>query len=533
MIANKTKNRYISILAFLTLLNVFAQRRPNIIFIMSDDHAQNAISAYDGRFNSTPNIDRIAKEGAIFKNSFVSNSICGPSRAVMLTGKHSFCNGKPDNVVKSFDWNQDNFVKRLQKNGYQTALVGKIHLKGAPQGFDYWSIIPGQGDYYNPNFIENGKRKKIHGHITPITTQLALNWLKKRDIEKPFVLLYHQKAPHRPWMPAPKHFKTFAGKKFEIPSNFFDNYKGREAAATSEMEIFNHMDLVYDLKMKDSAKEIFAQKHLYASYLRMFNRMDDAQKEKWNAHYDTIINHFKAKKLTGKALAKWKYNRYMQDYLACIQSVDDGVGQILDYLDEENIADNTIVVYTSDQGFYLGEHGWFDKRFMYEESMRTPLLIRYPEKIKPNTVVTKMVQNIDYAPTLLDYAGVEIPENMQGLSFRKLVKNPTTKWRDALYYTYYEYPAEHHVLRHYGIRTERYKLIHFYYDIDIWELYDLQKDPKEMKNIYNDTAYKNIRKQLHKKLRSIRKKYGDSDENDQKLLKNYLKIKADRLQKHK
>lgn len=526
------KERGFAALMIFIALTVTAQQRPNIIFIMSDDHAQKAISAYDGSLNSTPNIDRIAKEGAIFSNSFVCNSICSPSRAVMLTGKHSIHNGKVDNVVQSFDWSQDNFIKRLRAVGYQTALVGKIHLNGMPQGFDYSAVIPGQGDYYNPDFIENGKRRRIKGHITPITTQLALQWLEKRNKNKPFVLLYHQKAPHRPWMPEPKHFKTFEGKQFPLPNNFFDDFNNRQAAATHEMGIgASHIDLVYDLKLNDKEATIPSIPHLRKAFNRMYNRMDAAQKAVWDAYYDPIIADFKRKNLQGRALAVWKYNRYLQDYLACIQSVDEGVGQVLDYLDDNNLTENTIVVYTSDQGFYLGEHGWFDKRFMYEESLRTPFLMRYPKKIKPNTVVEKMIQNIDYAPTLLSYAGVQVPNDIQGLSFKKILENPTATWRDAIYYTYYEFPAEHHVPRHYGIRTQRYKLIHFYYDVDVWELYDLQKDPQEMNNLYDQPSYAKIQAMMHQKLIATRQKYGDSTEKDRALLEKYLAIKRVRATK--
>ncbi len=502
--------------------NVVSEQ-PNIVFIMSDDHAYQAISAYGYGLNSTPNIDRIAQEGAIFNKSFVTNSICAPSRAVMLTGKHSFINGKVDNI-QSFNWDQDNFAKLLQKNGYQTAMIGKIHLDGLPQGFDYSNVLTGQGQYYNPDFIENGIKKQYQGYVTSITTDIALDWLEnKRKKDKPFLLLYHQKAPHRTWMPEPKYFHLYDDKTFTPPANFFDDYRGREAAAAQEMSIFNDMDVVYDLKMLDKEGEL---KTKYRKWFQgKHDRMDSVQMQAWDDYYDPIIKEFKSSHLKGKDLALWKYNRYMQDYLRCVQSVDDGVGKVLDYLDKNGLSENTIVVYTSDQGFYLGEHGWFDKRFMYEESFRTPLLMKYPKEIKAGTVINKLVQNIDYAPTFLDYAGINIPKDIQGESFRKLVDGEVSEWRDAIYYTYYEFPGEHHVKRHYGVRTDRYKLIHFYYDIDAWELYDLEKDPSEMHNVYDDPEYRIVRKDMLEKLKEIRLKYGDSDELDKSNLERYLKAK--------
>ncbi|MEC3907215.1 sulfatase [Tamlana sp. 2201CG12-4] len=516
-----------NILIFITSCNKTVKKeplkpeRPNIVFIMSDDHAFQAISAYGHGLNKTPNIDRIALEGALFNKGFVTNSICAPSRAAMLTGKHSHINGKVDNL-HAFDWTQDNFAKTLQKVGYQTAMVGKIHMDGLPQGFDYSNVLPGQGHYYNPDFIENGEKKQIYGHATQITTDLALNWLQnKREKDKPFLLLYHQKAPHRPWMPEEKYLDLFDGKTFAPPSNFFDDYQGRLAAEKHEMGIDVHMDLAYDLKLKD--KEETINTRLRKSFENMYNRMDEKQKAAWDAYYDPIIEKFKKDKLSGKELALWKYDRYMKDYLATIQSVDDGVGEVLDYLEANGLTENTIVVYTSDQGFYLGEHGWFDKRFMYEESFRTPMLIRYPKEIKPGTEINQMIQNIDFAPTFLDYAGVDIPKDIQGESFRKVVKGEKVNWRDAIYYTYYEYPGEHNVARHHGVRTKRYKLIHFYYDIDVWELYDLDKDPSEMNNVYNDEAYAEVRIEMHKKLKEVRAKYRDSDELDTKYLNETLK----------
>ncbi len=482
--------------------------RPNILFIMSDDHGYQAISAYGYGLNSTPNIDRIAKEGAIFTRAFVTNSICAPSRAVMLTGKYSHLNGKIDNVG-GFNWDQQSFPKILQQNGYQTALIGKIHLDGLPQGFDYSNVLPGQGDYYNPDFIENGVKKQIPGYVTTLTTKFALDWLKnKRDKTKPFCLLYHQKAPHRNWLPEEKYLNLFEDRDFPFPDNFFDDFNGRGTAAhTQEMGIVKDMMWGHDMKFENDP---YSGKP--TNFMPDILRMDENQRKAWRSAYDKRNEEFIKNKPEGKDLAKWKYQRYLRDYLKCIQSVDDGVGEVLDYLDKNGLTGNTIVVYTSDQGFYLGEHGWFDKRFMYEESYRTPLLIRYPKEIKPGTVVKEMVLNLDYAPTFLNYAGITEPKEMQGESFREVVSGKSVKWRNAIYYHYFEYPGVHAVKRHYGVRTDRYKLIHFYYDIDEWELYDLEKDPHEMKNIYNDPVYADIRKTLHQKLDTLRIKYMDSDE---------------------
>ena len=482
--------------------------RPNILFIMSDDHAYQAISAYGSGLNSTPNIDRISKEGAIFTKAFVTNSICAPSRAVMLTGKFSHLNGKINNVG-GFNWDQMNFPKLLQENGYQTALIGKIHLDGIPQGFNYSNVLPGQGNYYNPDFIENGIKKQYQGYVTTLTTKFALDWLdKKRDKSKPFCLLYHQKAPHRNWLPEEKYLNLYEDRDFPFPDNFFDDYSGRGTAAhTQEMGIVKVMAWGGDMKFENDP---YSGKP--TGFTQNLDRMNDQQRTAWISAYNPRNEEFKKNKPEGRDLAKWKYQRYIRDYLKCIQSVDDGVGEVLDYLDKNGLKENTIVVYTSDQGFYLGEHGWFDKRFMYEESFRTPLLIRYPKEIKPGTVITQMVQNIDYAPTFLNYAGIQSQKEMQGESFRNLLSGKSMIWRDALYYHYYEYPAVHSVKRHYGVRTDRYKLIHFYYDVDEWELYDLEKDPHEMKSVYNDPDYADIQATLHKKLDELRVKYKDSDE---------------------
>ena len=496
---------------------VLVNERPNIIFIMSDDHAYQAISAYGHGLNETPNIDRLANEGAIFTRACVTNSICAPSRAVMLTGKHSFINGKVDNI-QPFNWDQDNFPKLLQANGYQTAMIGKIHLDGLPQGFDYSMVLPGQGQYYNPDFLVNGERKRFEGYCTEIITAEAMDWLKnKREKDKPFCLLYHQKAPHRNWQPAPKYLTLYDDKTFDPPANFFDDYEGRGTAAhTQEMQIDGHAQWGHDFKM------VIDPHGDSTGFHHALERMNDKQREDWHAAYGPKNEAMKIAKLEGKELAKWKYNRYIKDYLRTIKSVDDGVGEVLDYLEENGLAENTIVVYTSDQGFYLGEHGWFDKRFMYEESFRTPLLVRYPKEIKAGTKINNLIQNLDFAPTFLDYVGIATPKEMQGESFRRLVSGETTDFRDAVYYTYYEYPSVHMVKRHYGVANERYKLMHFYYDVDEWELYDLKNDPAEMNSVYGDPEYAEVQKMMHEKLTALRDYYGDSDENDQKYLTAYL-----------
>lgn len=503
---------------------------PNIVFIMSDDHAYQAISAYGHGLNNTPNIDRIAKEGALFNKGFVTNSICAPSRAVMLTGKHSFVNGKVDNI-QDFNWDQDNFAKQLQKAGYQTAMVGKIHLRGLPQGFDYSAVLPGQGHYYNPDFIIDGVKKQIEGYVTSITTQLSLDWLKnKRNKAQPFLLLYHQKAPHRNWKPEEKYLTLFDDKTFDPPANFFDDYSHRGTAAkTQEMLIAASEEQIaaahgngghgrwgHDFKM---LTDPYGNNTGFENEL---NRFTSEQKAAWLAAYTPKNDAMKAQNLEGKELALWKFNRYLKDYLRTIQSVDDGVGEILEYLDQEGLTENTIVVYTSDQGFYLGEHGWFDKRFMYEESLRTPILMRYPKEIPAGSEVDALIQNLDFAPTFLDYAGAPIPEDLQGISFRNIINQKTSVWRDAIYYTYYEYPSVHMVKRHYGVRTDRYKLMHFYYDIDEWEMYDLEKDPDEMFNIYGQPEYAPVQQQLHARLSELREQYGDSDSLDQMHIERYV-----------
>ena len=443
-----------------------ATQRPNIVYIMTDDHASHAISAYGSKINSTPNLDRIAAAGMRLTNCFCTNSLCGPSRATILTGKFSHKHGFYRNGNR-FDGSQQTLPKLLGAAGYQTAIVGKWHLETDPTGFDYWNILPGQGVYHDPTFIDMGERKKHTGYVTDLITDFSMEWVKKRDKNRPFFLMCHHKAPHRAWDPDEKHARMYEDADIPEPETFNDDYSGRSpAAAAAEMRM-DHLNK-RDVKVDPPAG------------------------------------------LEGQALKKWKYQRYIKDYLRCIASVDDNVGRLLDFLDAEGLARNTIVIYTSDQGFYLGDHGWFDKRFMFEESLRMPFLVRYPGVVKAGTVSDSMVQNIDFAPTLLDWAGAPVPPDIQGASARPVLEGRTpTDWRKAIYYHYYEYPGAHMVKRHYGVRTDRYKLIHYYFDIDCWELFDLQKDPNEMKSVYDDPAYADVRKDMHALLDELRKKYGD------------------------
>lgn len=484
------------------------QKQYNIVYIMTDDHTAQMMSCYDHRYMETPNLDRIAADGVRFTNSFVANSLSGPSRACMITGKHSCANKFYDNTTCVFDASQQTFPKLLQQAGYQTALVGKWHLESLPTGFDFWQIVPGQGDYYNPNFItQDNDTIQKHGYITNLITDDALNWMDtRREKDKPFCLLIHHKAIHRNWMADTCNLALYEDKTFPLPDNFFDDYQGRPAAAAQQMSIVKDMDMIYDLKMLRPDKKS-RLKSLYEYFL---GRMDEGQRAAWDKFYGPIIDDFYKQNLQGKELANWKFQRYMRDYMKTVKSLDDNVGRVLDYLKEHDLLDNTLVVYTSDQGFYMGEHGWFDKRFMYEESMRTPLIMRLPKDFRRKGDITEMVQNIDYAPTFLQLAGVEVPADIQGLSMLPLLKGEKPAgWRDALYYHFYEYPAEHMVKRHYGVRTERYKLIHFYNDIDEWELYDLQSDPTEMNNIYGQPGTEELTKELKAKLAALQEEYND------------------------
>jgi arylsulfatase A-like enzyme len=497
---------------------------------MSDDHACQAISAYSDHLIQTPNIDRIAKEGILFTNACVTNSICAPSRATILTGKHSHIHGKIDNR-RPFDTTQVIFPQLFQQAGYQTAMFGKLHFGNNPKGVDEFMILPGQGNYINPDFITNRGDTTIKGYVTDIITDLTINWLdKKRDKKKPFLLFYLHKAPHRPWWPSPEKFVEFSKKEYPVPGTLFDDYNNRGTAAkTAEMNLLYHMQYSHDSKILpevlESIEKIEPEVPAFKNgFWGPYGRANDQQRSKYDPVLDEINNYFAENwhSMTDEAKMRWKYQRYMQDYLACISSVDDNVGRVLDFLDSNGLSDNTIVVYTSDQGFYLGEHGWFDKRFIYNESFKTPLMIRWPNKIRAGTINDEMVQNLDFAQTFLEAAGIEEPDDMQGESLIPLLKGDTANWdRDAVYYHYYEYPAVHMVKRHYGIVTKEYKLVHFYFDVDEWELYDRKNDPQEMNNVYNDPLFAKIVAELKIKLSLLRDKYKDSEELDQYFIDSY------------
>ena len=507
--------------------------RPNIIFIMSDDHAYQAISAYQDNLIATPNIDRIAQQGMLFNNACVTNSICAPSRATILTGKHTHLNGKIDNRMP-FDTTNITFPLLFQQAGYETAMFGKLHFGNNPKGIDDFLILPGQGNYINPDFITPKGDTTIIGYVTDIITDLTLNWLDlKRDPEKPFMLMYLHKAPHRPWWPRADKFKEFSKKHFPEPPTLFDDYQGRGSAAKeAEMNLLSHMKYGHDTKIRPETlaemgsvlPEIPAMKwNKVDGFSGPYNRANEAQKALYDPIIDSINLEFKQDwpSMSREEKMRWKYQRYMQDYLGTISSVDDNVGRLLDYLEETELDQNTMIIYTSDQGFYLGEHGWFDKRFIYDESFKTPLLIQWPGHIAPGSTNDEMVQNLDFAQTLLEVADIKAPGDMQGESLLPLLKGEATWTREAVYYHYYEYPAVHMVKRHYGIVSKTYKLVHFYYDVDEWELYDRLKDPSELHNIYDDPAYASIVTQLKLELKEMRIKYQDSEELDQKFIEIY------------
>jgi arylsulfatase A-like enzyme len=461
--------------------------RPNILFIMSDDHAWQAISAYgDSRhLIETPNIDRLAHEGVRFEHCMVGNSLCGPARASIITGTYSHINGFYNNSNSRFDGSQITFPKLLQAAGYQTAIVGKWHLESDPTGFDHWEILPGQGIYYNPGMIRDGTRVKHQGYVTDIIADLSLDWLKQHDASKPFMLLCWNKAPHREWEPALSDLDFDHDRKYAEPGSLFDDYSGRGLAEHDQ-----NMTIAQTMRMNEDCKLVAP------------HDLGPEQKKAWDAYYEPRNAEFLKQNLTGKALVEWKYNRYMHDYLACVKGVDDNVGRILKYLDDTGLATNTIVIYSSDQGFYLGEHGWFDKRWIFDISARTPLIIRWPGYIKPGTVNTDLVAHIDLAETFLEAAGASIPDRMQGHSLLPIFQGHTPgDWRTAFYYHYYEYPQPHHVRPHYGVVTDRYTLTHFYApDVDYWELFDRQKDPVEMKSVFGDPAYATVQAKLMKEV---------------------------------
>jgi arylsulfatase A-like enzyme len=456
------------------------RQQPNIIYIMADDHASHAISAYGSRINKTPNIDRIAQEGVRLTNCFCTNSICTPSRAAILTGQYSHKNGVYT-LNDRLDPAKDHVAKQLQNAGYQTAMVGKWHLASDPTGFDYWNILPGQGQYYDPVFIEKGDKKKIPGYCTDIIGDISLEWLRNRDKSKPFFLMSHHKAPHRAWQPGPKYKDMLSGVNVPEPDNLYEHYENRpKSVAAMKMKVGE------DMTPTDVKQPLPPDKQ-------------------------------------GDELRRWAYQLYIKDYLRCVQSVDDNVGRVLKFLDDEGLAKNTIVIYTSDQGFFLGDHGWFDKRMMYEESLRMPFVMRYPPGIRPGGVNNDITLNIDFAPTFLDYAGSKAPAEMQGVSFRANVEGHTPKsWRKSMYYRYWMHNSnDHHVPGHYGVRTDRYKLIYYYgkplgmkgaqppETEPAWELFDLKNDPREMKNLYADPKYQSVVKELKNELQRLQRGAGD------------------------
>ena len=506
--------RLFLLLTFLVLTRATqGQDRPNILFIFSDDHAPNAIGAFGSTINQTPHLDRIADEGAKFSNSFCANSICGPSRACILTGKHSHLNGFLRNGNR-FDGSQTTFPRLMQNAGYQTAMIGKWHLSSDPTGFDYWEVLPGQGSYYNPDFIQmDGSRKRYQGYCTDLITDMALDWLKNRDADKPFLMMCQHKAPHRNWAPHPRHFSLYKNEDVPEPATLHDDYAGRSSLLKqNEMSIRSHMRWAHDMKFHG---DVQFPEHFGTNPGRNgeYSRMTDEQKAVWDAQYEPENNAFiekmKAGSLTDKEIISWKYQRYIKDYLRCIQAVDDGVGRLLKFLDDNDLAKNTVVIYSSDQGFYLGEHGWYDKRWMFEESLRMPFLIRWPGVIRPGTDAPALIQNIDYGPTFLEMAGAEVPAEMQGRSMVEVLRNngrPTSSWRDSIYYAYYENAAVHNVPVHDGIRSDRYKLM-YYPRTREWNLFDLVKDPQEMRSFHDDPAYANVLSGMQKRYHDLREFY--------------------------
>ena len=470
-------------------------QRPNIVFIMSDDHAAHALSCYGSRINQTPNLDRIAKEGMRLANCFAVNSICTPSRACILTGKYSHKNGVP--VFNRIDGSQPMVQKYLQKAGYYTGMIGKWHLGSDPTGFDYWNILPGQGLYHDPVLIEAGKQKKWKGYATDIITDLAIEFVKNRPPEMPFFLCYQHKAPHRPWQPDDKHAHLYDDVTIPEPTTFNDDYRTRSSAATEAT-----MRIARDLTRRDLKVEPPAG-------------LRQKEQNEWLKQTDDemeVTIGGEKKKLTGEPLAKWKYQKYIKDYLRCIAAVDDNVGRFLDFLDAAGLKENTIVIYTSDQGFFLGDHGWFDKRFIYEESIRMPFVVRWPAGIKAGSVSDKMVLNVDFAPTFLEAAGVRGPEEMQGRSFLSILRGESTAdWRTSMYYRYYHYPKDHRVQPHYGVRTDHHKLVYFN-KINEWELFDLQRDPREVLNIYAEPGNAQVVRDLKAELDRLRKQLDDRNQ---------------------
>lgn len=500
-------------------------KQPNILFIFSDDHSLQTLGAYRSRMhefirkhNITPNIDKIAVQGVLFENSFVGNSICGPSRASILTGKHSHTNGFTGNG-DWFDPKQWTVAKELQKSNYQTAVIGKWHLGSLPTGFDDYAVLPGQGTYYNPDFIFKDSSEAItkQGYCSDIIGDMTIEWLdKKRDKTKPFFLCSWHKAPHRTWLPHPRYFNLLDGVNVPEPENLFDDYQGRTSSAyQQEMTIRDHINISTDLKVTppvaatplEKIKELTPKtKSIDPATFNEFGRMTPDQKEAWDEYYVPRNERFRAKNLEGRDLLRWKYQAYLKDYIKCIKAMDDNVGRVLDHLKKNNLEKDTIVIYSSDQGFYNGEHGWYDKRWMYEESLRNPLIVKWPGVTKPGTRCKEMVQNIDYAPTILEAAGITIPKEVQGKSLRPLLKGKTPKdWRESILYTYYGKDI-HAVISHRGVRNTRYKLIEFYTKGE-WEFYDLHKDPLEMNSAYNNAEYEEIISDMKQELKKLMTEY--------------------------
>ena len=500
-------------------------KQPNILFIFSDDHSLQTLGAYRSRMNEfikkhniTPNIDKIAAQGTLFENSFVGNSICGPSRASILTGKHSHVNGFTGNG----DWfnpKQWTVAKELQKSNYQTAVIGKWHLGSLPIGFDDYKVLVGQGTYYNPDFIIKGSSEAVRkqGYCSDIIGDMTIEWLdKKRDKTKPFFLCSWHKAPHRTWLPHPRHFNLLEEVNVPEPENLFDDYQGRTSSAhQQEMTIRDHINISTDLKVTppvattplDKIKELTPKtKSIDPATFNEFGRMTRDQKKAWDEYYLPRNKKFQAKNLKGKDLLRWKYQAYLKDYIKCIKAMDDNVGRALDYLKKNNLEKDTIVIYSSDQGFYNGEHGWYDKRWMYEESLRNPLIVKWPKVTKPGTRCKEMVQNIDYAPTILEAAGIKTPKEVQGKSLLPLLKGKTPKdWRKSILYTYYGKDI-HAVISHRGVRNMRYKLIEFYTKGE-WEFYDLHKDPLEMNSVYDNPKYEKIISDMKRELKKLMAEY--------------------------
>ena len=470
------------------------EARPNIVVIFSDDHATKAVSAYGSQLIETKNIDRIAKAGVRFDRAFVGNAICGPSRATLLTGLHSHANGFYTNDWSGeFDGNQQTFPKLLQDAGYQTAMIGKWHLYSDPTGFDHWEVIDNifeQGSYYNPVFRSAFGKTETTGYVAEIITDKAIKWLDQAAAtDQPFLLMYHHKTPHRDWLPGPEELKAWdEDLQMPEPDTLFRSSEGLTRVRQNErMKISRNMTRG-DVK------------------LDMQGDLTPEQEALWKNAFEEGNAAFEEANISEQDVVRWKYQRYIKSYLASVKSMDREIGRLLDYLDTLGVSDNTLVLYTSDQGFFLGENGWFDKRWMDEESFRVPLVMQWPGVIDAGSQNTALVQNIDLAPTLLDAAGVTPTKPMHGNSLLPLLSDASKKWRDAVYYHFYENPGFHGVPRHYGIRTERYKLIHYYQDSE-YELFDLEADPDELTNLFGKAGFETITEQLLKRLTELRTEY--------------------------